>query len=347
MDIHLPLQAILAGSVNAPIFVDNPLHPQVAITWTGHRFYLAGSPGNTDLIAFARKFFLENFAMSAWKAGIESYVVYYSSEKWSSFIKAMLQQKYPIPAQRSYFACKASRGEIHTVPEGFSIQPLDAALLAGKWQNRASLTDEMVSERESVQEFLEKSFGVCLTHADQILGWCLSEYNTGHRCEVRISVDEDYQESGFATLLSKAFLEMARKKDVSNIGWHCGSNNAAAIATALKSGFEKVSDYPVFIGWFDDATNIARNGYFAHGRGEYAEALAFYEKSLALGDVPDQLFWAAACDAAMIGESEKAITYLAQAVEHGFDDLEQIQASRYLVSLHETEGWKKIVRQLS
>ena len=347
MDIHLPLQAILAGSVNAPIFVDNPLHPQVAITWSEHRFYLAGSPGNTDLIAFARKIFLENFAMSAWKTGIESYIVYYSSEKWSGFIKAMLQQKYPIPSQRSYFSCKASRSETIIVPEGFSIRSVDAALLAGKWQNMDLLSDEMVSSRETVQEFLDKSFGVCLTQADQILGWCLSEYNTGHRCEVRIHVDEDHREEGFATLLSKAFIEMARRKDVANIGWHCGSNNAAAAATALKSGFEKVSDYPVFIGWFDDATNIAKNGYIAHGRGEYAEALVFYEKSLAIGDVPDQVYWAAACDAAMIGESEKAINYLSQAIEHGFDDLDQIQSSKYLVSLHETEGWKKLVHQLS
>ena len=347
MDIHLPLQAILAGSVNAPIFVDNPLHPQVALTWTGHRFYLAGSPGNTDLIAFARKIFLENFAMAAWQAGIESYIIYYPTEKWSGFIKAMLQQKYPIASQRSYFSCKANRSEFQPAPEGYSIRSVDAALLAGKWKNLDLLMDDLVSERETVKEFLEKSFGVCLVHGDLILAWCLSEFNTGHRCEARISVDEDYRRAGFATLLTRAFLEMARKKDVAIIGWHCGSNNTGAIATALKSGFERVSDYPVFIGWFDDAVNIARNGYFAHGRGEFAEALAFYEKSLALGQVPDQVYWAAACDAAMIGQSDKAINYLIQAIDHGFDDVDQIQASKFLVSLHDTEAWKDILKKLA
>ena len=259
----------------------------------------------------------------------------------------MLQQKYPINSTRSYFACKASRGELLKAPEDYSIRTIDAAFLAEKWRNREFLTDEMVSDRESEQDFLNKSFGVCLTSGEMIVGWCLSEFNTGHRCEVRIAVEEEYQEEGFATLLSKAFVEMARRKDVASIGWHCSSNNTGAAATALKAGFEKVEDYPVFIGWFDDATNIARNGYFAHARGEYAEALAFYEKSFSLGEVPDRVYWGAACDAALIGESEKALKYLSEAIEHGFDDLGQIENSKYLLSLHETEGWKKIISQLS
>jgi hypothetical protein len=107
-----------------------------------------------------------------------------------------------------------------------------------------------------------------------------------------------------------------------------------------------VEDYPVFIGWFDDATNIARNGYFAHGRGEYADALAFYEKSFSLGEVPDWVYWGAACDAALIGKSEKALAYLADAIARGFDDLEQIKSSRYLVSLHGMAGWDAILKQL-
>jgi RimJ/RimL family protein N-acetyltransferase len=346
MDIHLPLQAILAGNVSAPIYVDNPLHPQTALTWVGSRFYLAGSPGNTDLIAAARKIFLENFAMSAWKAGIESYIVHYPTEKWEIFVKAMLQQKYPILSARSYFSCKASRGDLPNLPEGFSLRSVDAALLAGKWRNLDFLTDELVSERESVQDFLAKSFGVCLTQGDLIAGWCLSEFNTGHRCELGVATHEDFQEQGFATLMTRAFIEIARTRDVANIGWHCSTTNLASSATALKAGFEKVEDYPVFIGWFDDVTNIARNGYFAHGRGEYAEALAFYEKSFSYGEVPDRVYWGAACDAALIGQSEKALKYLAEAVRHGFDDREQLENSKYLVSLHDTEGWNKIINSL-
>ncbi|MCX6082935.1 MAG: GNAT family N-acetyltransferase [Chloroflexi bacterium] len=347
MDIHLPLQAILAGNVAASIYVDNPLHPQTAITWTGHRFYLAGSPGNTDLIAAARKIFLEKFAMSAWKSGIDSYHLYYPSDKWEIFIKAMLLQKFPMKSMRSYLAIKANRRDIPEPPEGFSIRPADPVLLSEKWENQEILTEEMCSERESVQDFLDKSFGLCVTKENFIAGWCLSEYNTGHRCEVGIATQEEYQRAGLATLMTEAFIEMARKRDVARIGWHCNATNAGSIATALKAGFEKIEDYPVFIGWFDDTLNIAKNGYFAHGRGEYADALAFYEKSFSLGDVPDWVYWGAACDAALIGETDKALKYLAEAVDHGFDDIEQIQNSKYLVSLHGSKGWELLIEKLA
>lgn len=347
LDIHLPLQAILAGNVDAPIYVDNPLHPQTALTWTGQRIYLAGAPGNNDFIAKARKIFLESFSMRAWKAGYDSYILHYPSEKWEGPIATMLAQKYPIKSQRSYYACKASRPPWKSVlPEGFSMRTADRKLLSEKWQNPDFLTDEMCSERESVEDFLAKSFGVCLTHGDQIVGWCLSEYNTGHRCEVGIATHEDYRRRGFATLLAFAFIEMARSKDVARIGWHCNATNLGSVATALKAGFEKVEDYPVYIGWFDDAVNLATNGYFAHGRSEYKEALAFYEKAATLGDVPDWAYWGAACDAALIGQEDRALKYLNKAVEHGFDDLETILNSKYLFSLHETEGWQDIVKRL-
>jgi RimJ/RimL family protein N-acetyltransferase len=223
---------------------------------------------------------------------------------------------------------------------------VDEAFLAEKWQNLEFLTDEMCSERESVQDFLAKSFGVCLISGDQIAGWCLSEYNTGHRCEVGIAVLDEFQQRGFATLLAYSFVELARNKDVARIGWHSSAANVGSIATAVKAGFEKVDDYPVFIGWFDDTANTARNGYFAHGRGEFAEALAFYEKSFSLGDVPDWVYWGAACDAALIGETEKGLKYLASAIDHGFDDLENIRGSKFLVNLHDTKGWDEIIERL-
>jgi tetratricopeptide (TPR) repeat protein len=100
------------------------------------------------------------------------------------------------------------------------------------------------------------------------------------------------------------------------------------------------------MGWFDDSVNLASNGYFAHGRSEYAEALAFYEKAIGLGDVPDWAFWGAACDAALTGQEDKALKYLNTAIEHGFDNLEDILGSKYLVSLHETEGWCEIIKCL-
>jgi RimJ/RimL family protein N-acetyltransferase len=349
MDMHLPLQAILAGNVNAPIFVDSVMNPQSAITWSGHRFYLAGAPGNNNFISTTRQIFFEKFALRSRKSGLDSYQVYYPpSTVWESTISAMLLGKYPIKAQREYYAFKSSRLDWKALlPAGVAIRNVDAAFLVEKrWKNPEFLTDEMLSERESVDDFLAKSFGVCAVQADEIIGWCLSEYNTGHRCEVGIATHAQHQRQGLATALAVAFIELARSKDVARVGWHCAASNVASGRTALKAGFEKVSDYSSYFGWFDDASNMAGNAYFAHGRGEYAQALAFYEKSFALGEAPDQAYWGAACDAAMLGENEMALKYLAEAVERGYDDPEQIKSSKYLVGLHKSPGWKAILKRL-
>lgn len=348
MDMHLPLQAILAGKVNAPIFVDSAMNPQSALTWSGHHFYLAGAPGNNDFIAEARRIFLEKFALRSQKSGIEAYQVFYPSAGWENTISAMLLGKYPIKAPREYYAFKSSRLDWKALlPAGVSLRNVDAAfLLERNWKGLGLLTDEMLSERESIEEFLAKSFGLCAVLGDDLIGWCLSEYNTGHRCEIGIATREAHQRKGLATAMAVAFIELARARDVARVGWHCNASNVASGRTALKAGFEKVADYPSYFGWFDDATNLVGNGFSAHGRGEFAEALAFYEKSFMLGEVPDRAYWGAACDAAMVGESEKALKYLSQAIEHGFDDPGQIQASKYLVSLHQTAGWKKLIKKL-
>ncbi len=62
----------------------------------------------------------------------------------------------------------------------------------------------MTSERPS-EDFLRRSFGQCLVHNGAIAGWCLSEYNSGPRCEVGIAVAEPYQRRGLATTMAIAF----------------------------------------------------------------------------------------------------------------------------------------------
>ncbi|MEI6289259.1 MAG: GNAT family N-acetyltransferase [Chloroflexota bacterium] len=345
-DLHLPLQAILAGNVNSQIFVDNTDHPQTAVTWTGYRFFLTGVPGNTELIAEIRKIFLEKYSLSAWKEGIDSYVLYYPNEKWEDFIKPMLAQKSPISSVSSYYSRKTEHVENSNLPEEFSSWPIDASLLSKTWSNKEFLTDELVSERKSIEEFLEKSFGICVTREDMIVGWCVSEYNTGHRCEIGISTHKDYRQQGLASWMTREFINTARSKDIARLGWHSKSANIGSAATALACGFEKVQDYPVYFGWFDDAINLANNGYFAHTRGDNADALGYYEKSIKIGDAPDWAYWGAACEAAIIGNEEKGFNYLFQAIEHGFDSVDQITQSEYFSNFHSSEKWQEVLKKL-
>ena len=105
---------------------------------------------------------------------------------------------------------------------------------------------EMCSERPSVEDFLARSFGVCLVDEEQgtLAGWCLSEYNCGNRCEVGIEVAEAYQRRGMGTLLARALCREAfARRGIRQVGWHCLAANAASGATARRAGLRLIKQY--------------------------------------------------------------------------------------------------------
>ena len=198
----------------------------------------------------------------------------------------------------------------------------------------------MCSERESVEDFLDKSFGLCLLHEDEIVGWCLSEYNFEAGCEVGIAISQPYQRRGFATLLASAFIEEANSRGLTEIGWHCYASNTASVATALKVGFQKVADYPICLCWYKEADALAVQGDACFNRQEYAEALTWFEQAFRSGQSQGWAFWVAACAAAVLEKQGLAFAYLDLAVEKGFADPQRIKSSPHFKSLHSSPEWQ-------
>lgn len=347
MELHLALQALLAGEVDAPVYVDDTDHPHLALTRIQSRIYLAGKPGTHGVADAARKVFLGVLMREALREGREDYLLFYPDASWEPFIKLMLSDREPYLRAMQHYTFKEATADWRGIlPEGMEIREVDATLLAGNWQNLDFLTDEMTSERPTVEDFLAKSFGVCLTRDDEILGWCLSEYNTHHRCEVGIAARTDVRRRGLATMLALAFVEMAQSRGVVKVGWHCGARNFASGKTALKAGFEHVADYPVYLGCFDPALNMGQRGYFELLDENFASALACYEKALSLPDAPEWAHFGAGCAAAMLGETERALAHLSDAVEHGAEDGDDFRGSKFLTSLREDLAFNLLLEKL-
>jgi RimJ/RimL family protein N-acetyltransferase len=105
----------------------------------------------------------------------------------------------------------------------------------------------MCSERASVEDFLVRSFGLCPVHANEVAGWCMSEYNVGDRCEIGIATAEKHQRKGIATLTTWYFLAEAHRRGYARVGWDCWERNVPSIATARKAGFTLVEEYPAVV----------------------------------------------------------------------------------------------------
>lgn len=348
LDYHLAVNGILEGSVPARLFVDYPSRPQASFTWAKQRLFLVGSPDNDEFNKAIRRLITETIYPQAREAGEVMFVLYYDPDRWEDKIPEILKDKHPIKTQRQYYTFKKLNYDWRTLlPEGFTVHLVDEALLEDKHlKNLDDLTEEMCSERPSVQDFLDRSFGVCVLHGDEIVGWCLSEYNWANRCEVGIETVRPYQKRGLGTLMASAMIEYALSKGINQIGWHCYANNQASVATALKIGFEKARDYPVYFAWFNEIDNLAVNGNVCLEERRYREAMEWFKKAIATGDAKDWAYWGAACASACLGQRKAAFGYLNQAIEKGFTHPEYIKSAEPLKSLHGAEEWESIIRKL-
>jgi GNAT superfamily N-acetyltransferase len=242
---YLTPDAIFAGLTPGRVFANDPDAPQTAVAWYGHRGFIVG---RADKLAQQQ--------MAAWWRDIVLYervqfdldeLVLHVDAAWSEQVTAVV----PAPQTYSRRAYRLdTRGSDWAVelPADFRLRPVTADLLADeRVQNKPYLTEEMVSERPSIEDFLAKSFGVCLLHQDEIIGWCLSEYNCGPRCEIGIAVAEPFQRRGLATLMARAFIGQALTQGVYDIGWICWAGNRASVATAEKLGLALVDERDVFV----------------------------------------------------------------------------------------------------
>ena len=262
---RLPVPAILAGEVpEARVFVDDGAHPQVALAWRKNHLYLAGSPGNAVFNEDMRRLLDETIGPNRRAAGSSMFELFYAphpaGSPWEGVIEQMLNDRAPVRGDRQCYVCSEPppAGWRDALPHGFALRPVDDRLLGERQlKNLDILKSEMCSERASVEEFLARSFGTCVVDAGEIVSWCLSEYNLGPRCEVGIETGEAYQRRGLGTLVARALVERALAQGYTHIGWDCWADNQASVATALKAGFRKVSDYPVYFARYDAAADPA------------------------------------------------------------------------------------------
>lgn len=253
LDDQLAAVAILDGAVPARLYVDDPAAPSVAFTWTGYRFFLAGTPENTAFNLAVRALLADEICPEARAAGLETLELKHAPGGWAEVIAGLiLRDMNPVLARRHFYVFRRLRHDWRSLlPAGYRLAMIDAALLAqAHILNLDALREELCSERPSVEEFLAKSFGIAARCGDELAGWCTSEYNAGDRCEVGIGALEGHQRRGLATAMGSAFVEHALDRGVARIGWHCWAGNIPSIATALKIGYEKAAEYATCIARF-------------------------------------------------------------------------------------------------
>ncbi|MCB8967064.1 MAG: GNAT family N-acetyltransferase [Ardenticatenaceae bacterium] len=346
---NLTIESILQGLTPGQVWVDDVAAPETAVCWYGHRLYLAGSAGDLAVQEAFRQLFRDIYIPAAQAQDKNAYVLHATSA-WQQCLPTLLADWQPIARGRLYYRLHG-RGHDWTphLPPGYTLRPVDASLLADTTlTNLDWVTEEMASERPSLADFLAKSFGYCLQHEDKIVAWCMSEYNTGKRCELGIATDDAHQRKGLATAVASATIQHALSHDIDDIGWVCWKDNAASIASAHKLGFTLVDDGSAWFGFFERVIHLAVQGNLCFQNQDYAGAAAWYEQALHTDSTaPTWVTWNAACAYARLGETTPAFTYLRQAIAAGFDDRQHLLTSPHWQPYHDTPQWTAILQSLA
>lgn len=347
---HLAIESILAGKTPGRIFVDDMEKPRTAVAWFKRRVFLAGNRTNDVVNVALNRLFTTVYYPEMIAAGLDeaAFTLVYTPG-WDRVMDMVLAGKNPMRGQRLCFRLDPTKFKWKVqVSREFKLRWVDAALLADtSLTNLDYITKEMMSERPSVADFLEKSFGTCVIHDNEIVGWCMSEYNVGKRCELGIEIAEPMQRQGLATTLASTTMKEAARRGHTEIGWICDADNKPSVALAQKLGFSLQRADDTYFAFFDPGLNQGVNGNLQLRQQNYQEAVIWYERAAAYENPPIWLLWNTAVAWANLGNQAKTFAYLNQLIDVGFDNRSFLETSEHFRNYRRTSDWAALLKRLN
>jgi GNAT superfamily N-acetyltransferase len=336
---HLHITAVLDGNCPGQVYGDDTDQPRTACLRSGDCLYLVGAAGNAAFDA----------ALNAALPRDHYFVLFYDPGTWEGVLDGVLEGTYAVRAARRYYTLRGLKVADwqDRVPEGYSMQPVDAQFLARGLENMDSVVGWLLDGWRSVDTFLGQGFGSCLVRDTEVVSWSLVDYIKGDRCEMGIETAQQYQRRGLGTLTAAATAAQAVERGFATIGWHCWANNAGSMGVAGKVGFEEAAAYDVFINHWpaENVTDMTPDEYCS-----FAES---YEREFQVrppgGGYPHIV---AATAWALSGDRAGCFRHLNRAVDIGWlrsvGQLRQVWPELFRnPHLDEMREWRALARRLT
>ena len=246
------VKAIVEGNTLGRLWVDDAKKPTTLLMWDeGPILGLAGNMTNSKYVEEFAALVNRKIAPAAVTQGNHGFKMFYTDD-WEEVVSQLFKDMALQKRDRAIYIFDKLKDEHwrYNIPDGCSVRRIDLELLSSNYlANLDSLKEEIACCWTSVDHFLDKGFGFCLTTDDKIAAWCTAEYASGTDRGIGIETVEEWQGRGFATLTACAFVEHCMSNGLTAY-WDAWKSNLASIAVAEKVGFRKVRDYSVFLGRF-------------------------------------------------------------------------------------------------
>ena len=236
---NLSSVSIMRGLTASKVYADS-LEPSWVVTYSNSRILVSGEVEHLEVVEAVKR--IVDLGI---KGGRRGFVIYYPSGTMDTGIGEKIQCVKSYPNPRNYYVLQPEKtGYPVNLPQGYRMEQITKSLLEKDYQNTDLVENEMRSERASVADFLEKSFGFCIIYGDVISSWCMSEYNADNRFEIGIETHPDHRRKGLALQTARACINHGVEKGYDSVGWHCWVKNEESNMLALRLGFKHVLRYP-------------------------------------------------------------------------------------------------------
>jgi len=243
---HLSSLAVLAGNNPGEVLVDSLQNPESVFMISPEGCYLAGEAENDKFIAEMKEYF-ENDFIQNWTED-EFEVIFLP--KWKTASKIIFGSRPLIGYKRFHYTVDLKK---FTVDVNAQIFPIGTEFVRNNLQlkNMDHIKNWIMNNWGSYKKYDETGFGNYYLAEDRILSWSVCDCIYKNRCEIGIWTDDENRRKGFASNVVRSMLKSAKDRGMTEVGWHCSSDNIGSYKTAEKAGFRKEREYFAYYGFID------------------------------------------------------------------------------------------------
>ncbi|MFF2879186.1 GNAT family N-acetyltransferase [Gottfriedia sp. NPDC057991] len=231
--------SVLQEIVDGDVFVDHIETPKSIFIGTKSGFYCV--IGETSNISF--NYWLKEFYIDRVEEKELPFILYSSSGSWNQLINDLLNNKLTKLDRYSFtFKFKEEILDNYELPQDYSLKKIDENVL----QSNVGFKPIYYKHYwDSVSNYLENGFGICVLHKEVSVCECTSVFANELFSEIDIATKEEYRGKGFAFIAAKMYIQDCINKGLAP-RWECDIDNFGSIRLAEKLGFEEPIHYAVY-----------------------------------------------------------------------------------------------------
>jgi len=359
---HLQILSVIEGNSIGEVYTNDSISSVIILrVRENSEIYIFGEkPEDLFLSEFMKEVFIQRKLHE--NSNTFSLTIYYENEEWEQDIAKHFIRFSPILLKRKHLLKTIDSTKTYNDNQNNTIRIINKDFLNEKFKNMEDLCEEMVSERDSIEDFLSKSFGVCICNKDEIISWCLSEYNAENFCEVGIETVDEFRLKGYGATCLNAFVKEAANRGIKKIGWHCWSDNIGSEKTAKKNGFQITNEHNVLHFVFNKFDNcIYKSWKYDSYYNDLDLAISEYEKAynMIMDDYDfclksphnsyigvknlSHYLYNYACLLSRNGDVDRALEILEKAIDDGWKNFKHMRTDSDLVNLRDEGKLNRLI----